>query len=49
MCKQDRAKHRAAKDELERVSKRDRSETDDYLAANKRVAEAEKHVSWWRR
>lgn len=38
-----------AMDELERISKRDRYESDDYLAANKRVAEAEKHVSWWRR
>ena len=38
-----------AKQQLEEVSKRDRYESDDYLAANDRVAEAEQHVSWWKR
>lgn len=41
--------YKAAREDLERVSKRDREETDDYLAANARVVEAEKHVPWWRR
>ncbi len=47
--KQARDEHKNAKAELERVSKRDRAETDAYLKANKRVAETEKHVPWWRR
>lgn len=38
-----------AKAELERITKRDRAETDAYLAANDRVAAAAKSVSWWRR
>lgn len=41
--------YRAARRELERISRRDRTETDDYLAANSRVAEAERRVPWWRR
>lgn len=40
---------REARAELERISKRDREETEDFLAANNRVIEAEKHVSPWRR
>ncbi|MCI2423969.1 hypothetical protein MOQ72_41880 [Saccharopolyspora sp. K220] len=43
------AEYEAAKAELEEVSKRDRAETDAYLAANDRVAEAARNVSWWRR
>jgi hypothetical protein len=44
----------AKREELERVSKRDRSETDAYLKANRAVIDAEKDakkagVSWWRR
>ncbi len=40
---------REARAELERISKRDRSETEDFLDANDRVIEAERHVSPWRR
>ena len=47
--KQAIADHKAAKAELERVSKRDRAETDAYLAANRRVIETEKDVPWYRR
>ncbi|HKS46711.1 MAG TPA: hypothetical protein VJT49_16685 [Amycolatopsis sp.] len=43
------AEHKKAKEELEQVSKRDRTETDAYLAANHRVIETEKNVAWWRR
>lgn len=43
------AEHRAARAELEEISRRDRAETEEYLAANSRVAEAEQHVPWWRR
>lgn len=38
-----------AREDLERVSKRDRAETDAYLRANQRVAEAEGNRSWWKR
>lgn len=38
-----------AKADLEEISKRDRAETDAYLAANDRVAKAEQNVPWWRR
>lgn len=38
-----------ARAELEAVSKRDKSETQDYLRANRRVAEAEGNRSWWMR
>lgn len=41
--------HANAKEALEEVSKRDRTESDDYLAANNRVAAAERHVPWWKR
>ena len=41
--------HRKAKEELERVSKRDKYESDAYLAANQAVIDAEADVSWWRR
>ncbi|MBA8827093.1 hypothetical protein FHX42_004477 [Saccharopolyspora lacisalsi] len=47
--KQAIADHKDAKEELERVSKRDRYESDDYLDANRKVVETEKHVPWWRR
>jgi hypothetical protein len=43
-----------AKEHLEKVTKADKQagrhyETPEYLAANKAVVEAEKHVPWWRR
>ena len=41
--------HKAAKQHLDEVSKRDRTETEDYHAANNRVIETEQHVPWWRR
>ncbi len=41
--------HQAARAELERVSKRDKRESDDFLAANRRVAQTEKRVSVFRR
>ncbi|MGW5642209.1 hypothetical protein ACWEV3_10985 [Saccharopolyspora sp. NPDC003752] len=43
------AEYKAAQAELEAVSRRDRAETDEYLRANDRVAEAAENVSWWRR
>lgn len=53
MDKQDKKdairEHKAARAELERVSKRDREETDAYLVANQRVIDAEKNVPWYRR
>ena len=47
--KQANEAHRKAKEELERVSKRDKYESDAYLEANNKVIETEKNVSWWRR
>ncbi|MCD9196051.1 hypothetical protein [Streptomyces albireticuli] len=44
-----RAEYRAAKEELHRVSCRDQEETDDFLAANGAVIEAEKKLPRWRR
>lgn len=41
--------HKDARRELERVSKRDGYESDDYLKANRRVIDAEKNVPWYRR
>ena len=41
--------HRAAREELELVSRRDRAETAAYLAANRRVIETERKVSIFRR
>lgn len=41
--------HKEARAELERISRRDRAETDAFLDANDRVIAAEKNVSWWRR
>lgn len=43
------AEHKDARAELELISKRDRAETDAYIAANSRVAETEKNVPFWRR
>lgn len=45
---------KAARRELDAVAERDkrtknREETPEYWAANDRVIEAAKHVSWWRR
>jgi hypothetical protein len=40
---------RLARAELERISRESRDETPEYLAANRRVIEAEKAVPWWRR
>jgi hypothetical protein len=44
-----RAEYRDAKTELAQVAKRDRDETDDYLAANDRVVATEQHLPRWRR
>lgn len=41
--------YRAKRAELEQISKRDRAETEEYHAANKAVADAEKRVPFWRR
>lgn len=41
--------HKAARRELERISRRDRYESDAYLDANSRVIKAEKNIPWWRR
>lgn len=41
--------YREAKEELERVSRRDGYESDDYIEANDAVADAEKNVPWYRR
>ncbi|SDP87971.1 hypothetical protein SAMN04487905_111154 [Actinopolyspora xinjiangensis] len=41
--------YRQAKAELDRISRRDGYESDDYLTANQRVAEAAEHVPWYRR
>ncbi|MDM4722732.1 hypothetical protein QTQ03_25200 [Micromonospora sp. WMMA1363] len=41
--------YKEARRELERVSRGITEETDEYLAANRRVIDAEKHVPWWRR
>jgi hypothetical protein len=47
--KQDLDAYKAARANLEHVSKRDREETDAYLEANQAVIEAEKNIPWWRR
>jgi hypothetical protein len=44
-----RAAHREARGDLDRVSRRDREETDEFLAANRRVIEAEQALPKWRR
>lgn len=44
-----RTAHREARDDLERVSRRDREESDEFLAANDRVIETEKDLPKWRR
>ena len=57
MAKNDAAAKREMKDArrtLDELAERDiragiRDETPEYLAANRRVIEAEKNVSWWRR
>ncbi|MEU1071901.1 MULTISPECIES: hypothetical protein [unclassified Streptomyces] len=46
---EDRAAYRDAKDNLARISRRDRPESDDYLAAHDRVIAAEQHLPRWRR
>lgn len=48
------ADHKAAKQKLADVTDADQAagrnwETDEYLAANQAVIDAEKHVPWWRR
>lgn len=43
------AEYREAKAELERISKRDRYESNDYLRQNRRVAELEQQIPWHRR
>ncbi|WP_170301595.1 hypothetical protein [Saccharopolyspora hirsuta] len=47
--KQAADEYKTAQAELEKVSRRDRTETDEYLAANDRVARAAQNVPWWRR
>jgi hypothetical protein len=47
--KQAIAEHQAAKQHLAAVSQRDRTETDEYLAANQQVVATEQRVPWWRR
>ena len=44
-----RAALRAAREELARISDRDRCESDDFLDANDAVIEAEKPLPWWKR
>lgn len=44
-----RQEYKTARRDLERVSQRDRRETDAYLRANDRVIQAERNISWWRR
>lgn len=44
-----RAVHRAAREELARVSERDGEETDATVEANSRVIETEKTLPWWKR
>ena len=48
------AAHKSARAELDAIAARDkrtgnREETAEYLAANRRVVETEKHVPWYRR
>jgi len=45
--KEARKEYKNARANLNRVSRRDKSETDAYLVANKRVIKAEKNVKWW--
>lgn len=57
MAKDDAAAKQEMKDArraLDNLAERDikagiRDETPEYLAANRRVIDAEKNVSWWRR
>ncbi|WP_433530365.1 hypothetical protein ACQPYA_30070 [Micromonospora sp. CA-263727] len=41
--------HKAAREDLARVSSKSRDVTPEYLAANRRVLDAEKNLPWWRR
>lgn len=45
----DRKAYKAARAELERISRRDRCETDEFIAANRAVIKAEKKLPWWQR
>ncbi len=45
----DQQEIRDARADLENVSKRDKTETEDYHRANQRVAQAEGNRSWWKR
>jgi hypothetical protein len=47
--KQAIADHKAARAELERISKRDGAETDEWLAANSRAIQTEANVPFYRR
>lgn len=53
MTAQDRraavARYRGARDELDRIARRDRAETDEWADANDEMWEAAKAVPWWRR
>lgn len=44
-----RTTYRAAKGDLERVTKRDRTDSDAYLDANSAVIKAEQNLPWYRR
>lgn len=44
-----RAAHREAKDELESVTRRVECDSDEHVAANDRVVEAEQNLPRWRR
>ncbi|WP_018218228.1 hypothetical protein [Salinispora vitiensis] len=42
-------RHRDARRELERISRKSKDVTAEYLDANSRVIAAEKDIPWWRR
>jgi len=41
--------HKAARENLARVSSKTKDVTPEYLKANRAVIDAEKNVPWWRR
>jgi hypothetical protein len=43
---EDRAELKAARADLTRIADRDREESDDFVAANDRVIDAEQNVPW---
>jgi hypothetical protein len=38
-----------ARNDLDRIAKRDKEESDDFNRANNRVIDAEKALPWWKR